>query len=354
MSTNLRPAPMRWHRPLMALALAMAVVGVVSIVGLLVDQRELVGAPIWAKPLKFAISIAIYAVTWAWLIGQLTRFRRTAWWAGTVIALTLGFETVLLVLQTVRGHRSHFNQTTSFDETVWSIMGATIAVLWIATLVAAVLLWFTPLADRARSLAIRLGATLCIVGLSLGFLMTMPLESQLADYKGIIGAHTVGAEDGGPGLLLLGWSTEHGDLRIPHFVGMHALQLLPLALLLIELASRRIDRLRDVRVRTGLVWTTFVVYAAAVALVTWQALRGQSIVQPDGATMLAGAAVLGVGVLGVAVSLTLPRRGGVAASTDGPATAGGPATADGPATDDTVTARDDTATASAGSPAARR
>ena len=301
MSSSLATA-FRWHRPLMLLATAMVALVVVSIAGLLVDPRELVGAPIWAKPLKFAISILIYSVTWAWLISQLGRFRRVAWWSGTVIATTLALEVVALVVQTVRGHRSHFNGANEFDSFIWDTMGALITVLWLATLVAAILLWFSPPKDRARAWAIRLGSALSLVGLGLGFLMTMPTAAQLDDFEGIVGAHTVGAGDGGAGLFLLGWSTEHGDLRIPHFIGMHALQLIPLALLLVELASRRIVALRDERTRLGIIASLSLGYAAFIALVTWQALRGQSIVAPDLATALGFAAVMAVTASGCALA----------------------------------------------------
>jgi hypothetical protein len=302
-----RVARMRWHGPLMALAAAMAVTGVISVIGLILDDRELVGAPIWGKPFKFSVSVLIYAVTWAWLIGQLRRFRRTAWWAGTVISVSLFIEMAVVFTQTVRGERSHFNQQTPTDELLWSLMGATIAVLWLATLVAAVLLWFSPDPDRARTLAVRLAAIICLGGLTLGFLMTMPTDQQIAAGGDIIGAHTVGAADGGAGIPILNWSTEHGDLRIPHFIGMHALQLIPLALILIEFASRRIRILRDVRVRVGLVWTASSVYVAVVALATWQALRGQSIVQPDGWTVLAAGGILLAALAGTALSLSRAR-----------------------------------------------
>ncbi|HOW02275.1 MAG TPA: hypothetical protein PLY19_12525 [Rhodoglobus sp.] len=301
-------AGIRWHRPLLVLAAAMGVLVVVCLVGLVVDPRESLGVNVWEKPLKFAISTAVYAVTWSWLIGQLQRFQRVAWWAGTISAILLLIELVIITGAAAAGITSHFNVSTPVSTALWSIMAASIGTLWVATFVVSIILFRNPLGDRARTLAIRAGALIALAGMALAFLMTGPTAAQLDDWQGIAGAHTVGLADGGPGLPLLGWSTVAGDLRIPHFIGMHALQVIPLALILIELAARRIAVLRDVDVRYRLVAIVSAAYVAVLAVLTSQALRGQSIVAPDAATATATLVIAALALAAAAAVVLLQRQ----------------------------------------------
>ena len=298
-----------WHRPLMTVAALMVLSTVVCIIGLIVDPRQITGLDAWTKPLKFSLSILLYSVTWAWLIAHLPRWRRVAHAAGTVIAVALIVEQVLIVGAAAAGTTSHFNVSTPLASAVWATMAISITTLYVATFVTTIAVFFLRLGTRSTTLAVRAGGVIALVGMGLAYLMTGPTASQLADFRGIAGAHTVGLADGGPGLPILGWSTVGGDLRIPHFVGMHALQLLPLFAVLLGWLGRRWSVLADDRVRTRLVVLAAAVYAATVALVTAQALAGQSIVHPAGPFLLAGGLIVLAGLVAAALLLTLrPRR----------------------------------------------
>jgi len=302
------PRTITWHRPLLWLSAAMAAVALIGVVGLLVDPRSLTGSPLWAKPLKFAISILLYSLTLSWLLGLLRRGRRVAWWAGTITAAFLTVEMIVIVGAAAAGVTSHFNVTTPFHTALWSVMATSIVIVWASALLVAVLLFRTDLGDPARSLAIRAGTLLAVAGMGLAFLMTGPTASQLDTFQGIAGAHTVGVPDGGPGLPLLGWSTVAGDLRIPHFVGMHALQLIPLAALLLEVLARRIPALTDARTRFRLIWVVICLYLGVLTLLTGQALAGQSVVRPD--ALVAGIAavlLLGSGVAAAGIAWAARR-----------------------------------------------
>ncbi|NUT50457.1 MAG: hypothetical protein HOV94_24590 [Saccharothrix sp.] len=257
----------------------MAALTVVSVGGLIFDDRILVGSPSWFKPCTFAVSLCLYGVTLAWMLTRTTRFRRVGWWAGTVVALAGTAEMAVVVGQVARGRQSHFNVATPLDERLWRLMAVTIVTLWAMHFVIAAVLTASRFTDRAAGLAIRLGLLLSLVGLGLGFLMTSPAPGQ-DDDAGIGGAHSVGVPDGGPQMALTGWATTGGDLRVPHFVGIHALQVVPLVVLLFGR-----------RATPRLAWGVAIGYAGLMALVTWQALRGQPLLRPDLLTALGALAV---------------------------------------------------------------
>ncbi|MFG1830439.1 hypothetical protein [Micromonospora chersina] len=277
----------RWHRPLMLFVAAMAVLTVVAAVGVLADPRVLTGVPIWLKPLKFAISFVLYGTTLAWMLTLLPRRSRVAEWAATVIVAMSVVEMAVIVTQVLRGTTSHYNGTTPLNGALFSAMGAAIMVLFLAQLVIGIVALLRPTADRVAGHAGRLG-----LGLSLlGMLVAIPMVTRTPDSapEGISGAHSVGVADGGPGLPLVGWSTTGGDLRIGHFVGLHALQALPLlAMLLNRFLGDRLDE----RTRARLLLVAGAAYGAATLLLTWQALRGQPLLRPDGLTVAVAVALV--------------------------------------------------------------
>jgi hypothetical protein len=175
-------------------------------------------------------------------------------------------------------------------------MGVGITIVWLAEAYLAVRAFRQTFASPVRTWGIRLGLVGALFGGAVGFIMPRPTPAQVESLRAgrptpLLGAHAVGVPDGGPGLPVTRWSTEGGDLRVPHFIGLHALQLLPLVAWLIE-RRRRQTRARAI-VALGVGWIGLV----AVTLV--QALRGQPLLTPDGATItslvLVLAAALAIG-----------------------------------------------------------
>lgn len=207
----------RFHRPLLvAGALHLAAV-VPALVAMAMDGRLIMGINPWIKPTKFLISIGIYLVTVAWLIPRVRSAARSkaiiAW--GVLFALT--GEIVLIATQAARGTTSHFNIATTFDQFVFQTMG--LLILGNTGLIIWLLMLFMRSPEpmpRAQLAGIRLGLALFLIG---------SLEASLMIATN---GHAVGVPDGGPGLPFVNWSTEGGDLRAAHFVGLHALQALPI------------------------------------------------------------------------------------------------------------------------------
>ncbi|WP_375423061.1 hypothetical protein [uncultured Friedmanniella sp.] len=286
----------RWHRPLMLLSGASSALLVVSVAGYVLDPRVLTGVPIWEKPAKFALSVAVYAFTLGWLISLMPRRRRLGSVLGTVSAVMLAGELVAIVTQVVRGRTSHFDFATPFDAAVYQAMAVMVGTLWLANVALVVWLLTQRLPDLVLTWTLRLGMIISVIGMALAFLMTLPTPAQRESMAAggaaaVVGAHTVGLPDGGPGLPFLGWSTVGGDLRIPHFVGLHGLQTMIVLGLVLALLGQRFPLLAAETVRLRLVLLAAAAYVGLLAILTWQALRGQSVVRPDATTATATAAL---------------------------------------------------------------
>lgn len=189
----------------------------ISIIGLFVDDRTLMGVNVWIKPLKFGLSTAIYIFT----VGYYTTLypysdlKRNI--LNNLVSWSLLFEVGIIFAQGARGVQSHYNQSSLLDGLLFAAMGILIA------LNVLIMVWFVfdtlrlkMKVDRSVQWGILFGWIIIIVGSWIGGQMI----SQLS--------HNVGIADGGEGLPLVNWSTVAGDLRVAHFFGVHGLQVIPL------------------------------------------------------------------------------------------------------------------------------
>jgi hypothetical protein len=191
-----------------------------AIIMVFVTDRQVMGVNAWIKPLKFFLSIGIFNWTMALYLSYLPAERAAAIrWYSWMVVIVFFIELVIIAGQAARGQLSHYNVSTPLNGALFSLMG--FAILTLTTWTAVTGAWFFKAGVPEGLTAgywwgIRLGIVLFCLFSYEGMVMARNLQ------------HTVGAPDGSEGLPLLNWSKKHGDLRIAHFVGMHALQVLPL------------------------------------------------------------------------------------------------------------------------------
>jgi hypothetical protein len=297
-----------WHRPLLIMVGFMIGLTLVASVGLLIDSRQILNESVWLKPFKFAVSFALYGATLAWLLARLDPsrrvLRRVGWWSATLLAATGVVDVAFIGIQAARGTFSHFNPGsdpfTQIGQTVF--MGGVI-LLFLANLVLAVAILVQRVGGPALIRASAFGLVLAVAGMAVAFVLAgAGHETVVSDAYGrtvVLGSsHTIGAAPGGPGLPLVGWSTTGGDLRVPHFFGMHAIHLLLGLVVLLTALRRRVAWLRSERVRGRLLTIAGLGCSGLLVLLTVQAVRGESVIAPDSQLLGLAAVVLAGCVLG--------------------------------------------------------
>ncbi|MDB2363560.1 hypothetical protein N9V83_00885 [Flavobacteriales bacterium] len=226
--------------------------GIFMIALSLVKPIEFGGTNAWFKPIKFALSTTALVWTVGWYSSYLEPSKSINW-TNWIIIITLGFEVLYISIQAARGQASHFNNASPFYSFMYSMMGfgAVIATLAIAFIGSK--FWFNAFTDLPSYYlwAIRFGFLLFVIFSFEGGIMGGNMQ------------HSIGGPDGGNGIPFLGWSISYGDLRIAHFVGMHALQILPLLSWYV---------LKDTKLSISLA----ILYAGLAVFVLIQALKAKS------------------------------------------------------------------------------
>jgi hypothetical protein len=167
------------------------------------------------KPFKFAFSTFLFAWAMAWYCFYLPNFNIKMF--NWVVIVLLGFEIAYIAIQASKGQLSHYNMSSSFYATMYSMMALAASAVTIYTAYVGFLFFKTdfPTLPLHYVWAIRLSICIFVIFSFQGFAMGSRLN------------HSVGALNDNSNIFILGWSKTVGDLRIAHFIGMHALQLLP-------------------------------------------------------------------------------------------------------------------------------
>ncbi len=179
---------------------------------------QVMGVNAWYKPIKFALSIGVYSWTMAWYTYYIQSSPNTITFFNWSVIVLFGFEIIYIGLQAGKGQLSHFNVSSPLYSKLYMLMAfaATFVTLFTAYIG---VLFFTqnfPSLPDYYVWAIRIGIILFVIFSLEGFVMGSNMS------------HTIGGEDGGGGLPFLNWSRKYGDPRIAHFIGMHALQVIPI------------------------------------------------------------------------------------------------------------------------------
>ncbi|MDM4766233.1 hypothetical protein [Pelomonas sp. SE-A7] len=199
-------------------ALGLLVLVPLMSIGWMTDERLVRGAIVWIKPIKFALAIALLALTTAWFIGHLPAamrrgraVRRLSW----LLIASGSFEFGYILLKAAMGQGSHFNEVDTLHQVMYALMGLGALALTATQPALAWLLWRHP--DPRQASGHRLAM---LLGLTLTFALGAIVGVMLGNHRPPEG-----------GLPVLGWVLSGGDLRPAHFVGIHAGQLLPMAAL---------------------------------------------------------------------------------------------------------------------------
>jgi hypothetical protein len=180
------------------------------------DDTLVMGKNAWQYPMKYYFSIGIFIWSMGWYLYFLNNSlqRKILSWA---FLLTTSIQTSIVLLQSSRGVSSFYNQNTPFDKLVFGFQTANNVVFILIMVVTTYLFYFQKKNSKSQHFTwgIRMGMMIFLIGLLIGVYL-MKLNS-----------HAIGTNEKLLNQAILDKS-KHGNFKIPFFLGIHGLQIIPL------------------------------------------------------------------------------------------------------------------------------
>lgn len=225
----------------------------------LAETRTFNGINVWIKPLKFMSSAVIFLATLALFMRFLDRSQRerksvnVAVW---IISVFLVLEILYITFRASRAEASHFNRDNALAIVLYAWMGVTILISTVLTGWIGWLILKSKEAIARPELRYAVGVGL-LVGTALGSLTAIYMSTQTGHWVG-------GIRTDAGGSFFFGWSRTGGDLRIAHFIGLHAMQGIPLIGWLVSLVSTA--AVKPVVIASAVLWVLVTAATFAQAL----------------------------------------------------------------------------------------
>lgn len=243
----------------------------VSTLGLLSDYfNSSLADSRWIKPFKFGLSLSLYGMSMLLISKFLSQDRKLLYWTSMFAFIGSTVELAAIFFQSLCLHPVILHPASLFagiESILWYTIKLAIMPVAFSDLVMLAMLLRQKSLPPVLGSAICWGALLAALGFIPGFMMLMPEALQ----------HPFSAE-----IAINNKNDLHtllnpsgADLRIAHFVGLHALQIFPL--LAIYINSLKLSKLRKELLVSNFGYT----YSALILTLVWQAMKNEPIVTPS-------------------------------------------------------------------------
>lgn len=212
---------------LSALTVVLSLMTLQTLGAMALDDRLHNGINIWSKPFKFDVALVTYVATLSIFARWIPIATRQKLWfkvftSSVIISILL--EIIWIKGAAAAGTSSHFNVASPLMVVTYSIAGLAALILTTGALVYGFLIW----RNQNTGLSKPMHFSIWFGSISMA-IMTVIVASYMAAQSGhLVGGNLLDTE----AMPIMGWATDGGDLRVPHFFASHIIHILPLFVLI--------------------------------------------------------------------------------------------------------------------------